>query len=99
MKDSYLDQLRWRTGIEIVKGMMGSKIEIVKPGKGIDLIKVPSAIKMQEVIRFLYFPPRINTWENPLMNLTSLTVNGALLVIDFFQRMYAVFASYLSLLF
>ncbi|XP_022727048.1 paired amphipathic helix protein Sin3-like 4 isoform X5 [Durio zibethinus] len=88
MKDSYLDQLIWRTGIEIeiVGGMMVSKIETVKLRKGIDLIKVPLAIKMQELIGFLYFPARINTWENPLMNLTSLTVNGALLVIDFFPR-------------
>ena len=100
MKDSYLDQLKWSTEIEIeiMKRMMGSKIETVKLEKGIDLIKVPLAIKKQEVIRFLYFPARINSWENPLTNLTSLTVNGALLVIGFFQRMYAFFASYSSLL-
>lgn len=79
---------------------MGLKIETVKiekgidlkTGKGIDLTKVlPLAIKMAGVIRCLYFPARISTCQNLLMNLTYLIVSAALPVTVCCQRMYAIF--------
>jgi len=58
-----------------------------------NLTKVfPLAIKMVGVIRCHYFPARISTCQNLLMNLTYLIVSAALPVTVCCQRMYGIFS-------